>query len=452
MLNKDTEYVRMVDDLKPSYTGNTYNGWTTNYQAYGGSAFKIYTYSYLPAKEVETVYSSSGLQPVSTTKLFSYNSFKQQQKVTITNSKGVKKALEYKYPHDFGGLTVYDKMLTLNMLSHIIQEEEYNIDGNNTLPLNSSRMNYSFYNFSNTQIYLSSVDTKVGNSPYETDITYQAYNSDGNILSVSKKDGPKTAYIWSYKGEHPIAKIENTEYSTVESLLGGASAIETLRTNPLPSDAYLQSVFATLRNNLTNSLITGYTYKPLVGMTSMTDASSRTTYYEYDSFQRLRYVRDQDRNILKVYCYNYAGQSIDCFAEVAPVQPVTTTIYARVELSNFNYYNVSYGYLDEYSEYQDAEVTIKLYSDVACTIPYTSTSNLNVMVETLYENNSTFSSGYYAYPTTYSIPLGTSSLSLGTLNISTTHYSYDQYYGYTYDSTTHQFYTINDGTNNYISQ
>jgi YD repeat-containing protein len=58
--------------------------------------------------------------------------------------------------------------------------------------------------------------------------------------------------------------------------------------------------------------MTTYTYDPLVGITSQCDANGRFTYYEYDAFQRLVVVRDQDNNVLKKICYNYAGQPENC--------------------------------------------------------------------------------------------------------------------------------------------
>jgi hypothetical protein len=48
-----------------------------------------------------------------------------------------------------------------------------------------------------------------------------------------------------------------------------------------------------------------YTYDLLVGKTSETDATNLTVYYEYDEFNRMRYVKDQYGNIIKRYTYHY---------------------------------------------------------------------------------------------------------------------------------------------------
>ncbi|MBN8852871.1 MAG: hypothetical protein J0H07_13515 [Sphingobacteriales bacterium] len=55
--------------------------------------------------------------------------------------------------------------------------------------------------------------------------------------------------------------------------------------------------------------MTTYTYQPLVGMTSACDIGNRITYYEYDGFQRLKRIRDQDYNIIKSIDYQYQGNS-----------------------------------------------------------------------------------------------------------------------------------------------
>jgi hypothetical protein len=62
----------------------------------------------------------------------------------------------------------------------------------------------------------------------------------------------------------------------------------------------------------TSVQMTTYAYTPLVGINSKCDANNRTTYYEYDRFNRLMLIRDQDKNILKQFCYNYSGQPENC--------------------------------------------------------------------------------------------------------------------------------------------
>jgi len=62
----------------------------------------------------------------------------------------------------------------------------------------------------------------------------------------------------------------------------------------------------------TNVQMTTYTYTPLIGINSQCDANNRITYYEYDRFNRLMLIRDQDKNILKQFCYNYNGQPENC--------------------------------------------------------------------------------------------------------------------------------------------
>ena len=43
-------------------------------------------------------------------------------------------------------------------------------------------------------------------------------------------------------------------------------------------------------------------------MKSATDAKGQTTYYEYDSFQRLMNIKDKDQNIVKHIDYHYQNQ------------------------------------------------------------------------------------------------------------------------------------------------
>ncbi len=118
--------------------------------------------------------------------------------------------------------------------------------------------------------------------------------------------------------------------------------------------------FDDLRLHPSAAQMTTYTYAPLIGMTSLTDATNRTAYYEYDGFNRLMHVRDQDGNILKKYCYNYAGQTIDCKPTNLP------GIYIRISYENtYQVSGVTYG-----------NIVARFYSDEACTLPL-NVSNLS---------------------------------------------------------------------------
>jgi YD repeat-containing protein len=60
-----------------------------------------------------------------------------------------------------------------------------------------------------------------------------------------------------------------------------------------------------LRLYPSNAQMTTYTYSPLTGMSSSTDAKGEITYYEYDNFQRLMNIKDKDGNIIKHIDYHY---------------------------------------------------------------------------------------------------------------------------------------------------
>jgi len=52
------------------------------------------------------------------------------------------------------------------------------------------------------------------------------------------------------------------------------------------------------------------TYEPTIGVTSTTDANNTITYNEYDNLNRLKLVRDKDKNILKRYDYSDSDMAV----------------------------------------------------------------------------------------------------------------------------------------------
>jgi YD repeat-containing protein len=60
-----------------------------------------------------------------------------------------------------------------------------------------------------------------------------------------------------------------------------------------------------LRLYPSNAQMSTYTYNPLVGMTSECDADNKITYYFYDQLGRMKWIKDQDGNIIKTLEYHY---------------------------------------------------------------------------------------------------------------------------------------------------
>jgi len=54
-----------------------------------------------------------------------------------------------------------------------------------------------------------------------------------------------------------------------------------------------------------DALMATFTYEPLIGITTQTDANGRTSYYVYDSFGRVQLIKDKDGNILKTFDYKF---------------------------------------------------------------------------------------------------------------------------------------------------
>lgn len=132
-------------------------------------------------------------------------------------------------------------------------------------------------------------------SRYRDEATFKYDN--GNIVEVVGKNKVATSYIWSYNNTLPIVKAIGVNYSLLQSAYNAVgSNVDQLRNHP----------------ELSKAFITNYTYTPGVVMNSETDPNGKTIYYEYDKLQRLKLIRNENKNIIKLFCYNYAGQQENC--------------------------------------------------------------------------------------------------------------------------------------------
>jgi len=134
-------------------------------------------------------------------------------------------------------------------------------------------------------------------------LIYHRYDTYGNPLEVSKKDGTKISYIWGYSQTKPIAKIEGASYTEIATALG-ITEVQLLAFNELNL-----TEINSLRTSLPKAMTSTYTYELLVGITSSTDARGYITTYIYDDFNRLKQVKDANGNILSESEYNYKNQN-----------------------------------------------------------------------------------------------------------------------------------------------
>ncbi|UOY08517.1 RHS repeat protein [Muricauda sp. SCSIO 64092] len=172
-------------------------------------------------------------------------------------------------------------------------------DQDTALSKTTTRTN--FLDWGGNLVLPQNVQTAKDDDNLENRIEYLDYDAQGNLLEVSRANGPTVSYIWGYNKQYPIAKIENASYTGIASALGISES--TLRNY---NETHLASLNG-LRTNpsLQNAMITTYTYDPLVGITSMTDPRGYTTKYIYDNFNRLAHIEDADGHMIEQYNYHY---------------------------------------------------------------------------------------------------------------------------------------------------
>lgn len=179
-------------------------------------------------------------------------------------------------------------------------------------------------NWGNDLVLPELVQTAINSEPLITDATFNKYNRFGSPLEITLKSGIKEVYVWGYKKQYPVAKVIGSDYNTVISFIDTTF----LDSASKYTDAQLRTELNKIRTGLagTPAQVITCTYKPLIGISSVTDPQNRSVFYEYDDYGRLTLIRGQDNNILKKICYNYAGQPEDCnCTNFSPIWQNTST-------------------------------------------------------------------------------------------------------------------------------
>jgi hypothetical protein len=347
--------------------------------------FNIYAYpnesffSYLSRKEVTDYFGKKKVKSV-TDYSYNLNNYEISQQKDSTSDKQIRYK-DYKYPSDFL-YGIYTQMADTSnyMISNTLVKNEYL---NDTLSQNKVITSYST---TNGLILPSALKSQTKSNKPETRLTYDRYDTKGNILQVTDAGGIPISYLWGYKQQMPIAEVKNATYSDVActsfeddgsssnwtissasrntdysktgtksyNLSSGtisksglttgktytlsywsrsgsvtvSGASMTTKTGPTINGwNYYEHTLTTTSTSISingsaiiidelrlypvEGQMTTYTYDPLIGVSSSTDINNITTYFIYDSFGRLKLVKDQYGKIIKQNQYHYTGQTFN---------------------------------------------------------------------------------------------------------------------------------------------
>jgi len=234
----------------------------------------------------------------------------EEERITYMDSNEVTEKTEYTYNEN--------RLLSKKtMFSSGNQEitEEYSYLGNTAYPTLTSRTanektenkRFDYHSGTSYQLYNISL---YKDQLAEVRATYHNYNSYGKPVYVTTDGATKTVYIWSYKGQYPIAEIKNATYNEVRAKIPVAT-LDAITDAYIPTTEQLNLV-NNLRLELPEALVSTYAYQPLVGLKSATDPSGLTTYYSYHNDGRLAeiyIIRDGAKISIERYDYNLVNPS-----------------------------------------------------------------------------------------------------------------------------------------------
>lgn len=266
-------------------------------------SYKNYGFWHYLKSTQDITYDTNGNNPVTTTTNYNYRGINHTllSSQTSTNSNLETLETKYFYPKDaeMAAEPFVSELIAANMTAIPLNTQNFR----NTAKLSEQKTVYEkSTNTSNILLprYMYANKGTAALVTADKKITFDQYDTKGNILQYTLENGMPTAIIWGYGQTKPIAKIENAAYSEVTSYVANLQAKSDSGT-----EADLITALNALRSALPNAMVTTYTHKPLIGVSTVTDPKGFTATYQYDSNNRLELVKDNKGNILSENQYNY---------------------------------------------------------------------------------------------------------------------------------------------------
>lgn len=304
------------------------------YGDYGLEVAKV-----LLTSETETWVRNGNTFSETTRHHYDNTNYLQPSRIVTTNSKGEEITKTIRYAYDFAD-DVYVQMKARNMISQPVEEVVFN----NTLnkEISRTRTNYGVVDLSPSATFIAPVSRQRsdGGAALHTLLTYDKYDEYGNVLQITGEDKVPVSYLWGYNKQYVIAEVKGATYNQVENANGSVS-LETLLTTT--DNSVITQGIDERRPLLPFALIASFTHKPLVGVSSRTDAAGQKNFFSYDEAGRLSHVFDESA-LLKSYDYNLVNGPYSVFVPYLSAEaPVMETFYTTC-------YNGSQGVIIPYNQ------------------------------------------------------------------------------------------------------
>ncbi|WBV60643.1 hypothetical protein PFY12_00660 [Chryseobacterium camelliae] len=247
-------------------------------------------------KETSKSYFGQHVLQAQTETTFSPDNFQEIISKTTTNNGDINEVTT-RYASDLNDT----RFLNKNIIAVPLQVETKN----NGVVMSKTTTKYD----NSSHFYPTSLETADLNQVSETQMTFDVYDTKGNLVQSTDKAGNSVTTIWGYYQTLPIAQITGAKYSNIASASTIAAAIAASNAdadNPA-NEAALLTALENLRLDpaLQQYPISVSAYDPLVGITHSVSSNGIKQSYEYDASGRLFRVKNASGQVIKENQYNY---------------------------------------------------------------------------------------------------------------------------------------------------
>lgn len=249
----------------------------------------------------QTIQTSEEISTTTTTIRDTYNYYYPIEQISTT-SNGDELKTTFEYAFDLPTEGVHQSMIGINQINTPIGTKTYRAG---TL---MGQQKSVYVGGVGGGYKPGSIEVAKGSNALETRMIIDSYDGVGNVTQVHKSNDVVISYLYGYGYNYPVAEIVGATFSeALAALPNNPNAIYHLGFQDQDGTSLI-SILEQMRDTLnqtTNAQVTIYTYKSLVGVSTVTDPRGYRMEYFYDSQNRLETIKDGDGNVVQKSEYNY---------------------------------------------------------------------------------------------------------------------------------------------------